>query len=201
LEDAARLKGKRVAVGPTVGFSGYALDVHLARAGIAPDDVTRVHLDFKQNTAALLGGGVDAMVIVDDFDRDPASFGADIVATPGLGHLQRDFQYSYIYFGQSMSEAGPEYGARFLQAYLRGTREFARGRTPRFMEEFARANGLDVERTVTACRNTFTTDGAIDLNSLQSFAGWAAQRKHVSRLVDVAEMIDDRFIRRANANG
>ena len=200
LADITQLKGKRVATGLTIGFASFSLDAHLARAGLSAKDVTTVGLDFRQNVAALLGGGVDAMVIADDFDRVPASLGVEIVRTPGLSHIYPDFQFSYIFFGQSMLAAEPDYGARFLRAHLRGARQFASGKTPRFMEEFARTNGLDVQQTVTACRGTFTPDGTIDLNSLRLFADWAARWKYVPRSVSVSEMVDDRFLRRAHAS-
>ena len=200
LADITRLKGKRVATGPTIGFSRFVLDAHLARAGLSSKDVTTVGLDFGQNVAALFGGGVDAIVVTDDFDRDPASLSTEIVRTPGLSHIHPNFQSSYIFFGPSMLAADPDCGVRFLRAYLRGAQEFARGKTPRFMEEFARANGLDVQRTVTACRNNFTLDGTIDPNSLRLFADWAARWKYVPRSVSVSEIADDRFLRRAHAS-
>jgi ABC-type nitrate/sulfonate/bicarbonate transport system substrate-binding protein len=200
LADLAQLRGKRVATGPAVGLAQFALDAHLARAGLSTQDVTMVSLDFSQSVAALLGGGVDAVVGADDFDRDLTSLASSIVHTVGLAQLYPNFQYAYIIFGQTLLAADPERGARFLSAYLRGAREFARGRTPRFMEEFARANRLDLTQARTVCRNSFAPDGAIDLNSLRLFADWAARRKHIPRRVEVSELVDDRFLRRAHAS-
>ena len=194
LADVAQLKGKRVATGPMIGLAQFALDAHLAGAGLSTKDVTTASLDFRQSVAALLGGGVDAIVFAEDLERDLTSLAAEIVHTPGLAHIYPNFQYSHISFGRTMLEADPDYGARFLSAYLHGAREFARGRTPRFMEEFARSNRLDVKRVVTACRNTFTSDGTIDLDSLRLFADWAARRKYVPRPVDVSELADNRFL-------
>jgi ABC-type nitrate/sulfonate/bicarbonate transport system substrate-binding protein len=200
LADLTQLSGKRVATGPAVGLAQFALDAHLARAGLSTMDVTIVSLDFHQSVAALLGGGVDAVVGVDDFDRDLTSLASGIVHTAGLAQLYPNFQYSYIIFGQTLLAADPDRGARFLSAYLRGAREFARGRTPRFMEEFARAHRLDLTQARTVCRNSFALDGAIDLNSLRLFADWAARRKHIPRRVEVSELVDERFLRRAHAS-
>jgi ABC-type nitrate/sulfonate/bicarbonate transport system substrate-binding protein len=200
LADPARLKGKRVATGLAIGTAEFALDAQLASAGLSARDVTTVSLDFRQNTAALLGGGVDAIVATGDFDRGPVWLSPDLVHTPGLAHVYPNFQCGYIFFGKTMLAAGPARGARFLSAYLRGAREFARGSTPRFMEEFAKAGGLDVRRVVTACRDTLVLDGAIDRNSLRLFADWAARRKYIPRAIDVSELVDDRFLRRVHAS-
>jgi ABC-type nitrate/sulfonate/bicarbonate transport system substrate-binding protein len=194
------LKGKRVATGPAIGLAEFVLDAHLAGAGLSTKDVTTVSLDFRQNVAALLGGGIDAMVVTDDFDRDLRSLSAEFVHSRGLAEIYPGFQHSNIQFGATMLTADPHRGARFLSAYLRGAREFARGRTPKFMEQFARANGLDVKRTVTGCRNTFTLDGAINLNSLRLFADWAARRKYIPRRIEVSELVDDRFLRMVHAS-
>jgi NitT/TauT family transport system substrate-binding protein len=200
LADLAQLRGKRVATGPAIGLAQFALDAHLAHAGLSTKDVTVVSLEFKQSVAAMLGGGVDAIVGVDDFDRDLTSLASDIVHSAGLAQLYPNFQYSYVVFGQTLLAADPDRGARFLSAYLRGAGEFVRGRTPRFMEEFARTNGLDVKRAVTACRGTFSVDGAIDRSSLRLFGDWAARRKHISRPIDVSELVDDRFLKRVHAS-
>jgi ABC-type nitrate/sulfonate/bicarbonate transport system substrate-binding protein len=199
LGDITQLKGKRVATGLAIGFPTFALDAHLARGGLSVKDVTTVGLEAGQNVAALLGGGGDAMLVADDFDRDPKFLDKELVRTVPLGQILPNFQFSFIYFGRSLLEADPGYGARFLSAYLRGARQFAQGRTPRFLVEFARAHGLDEKSMVSACRNTYSVDGTIDLNSLQMFADWATRGNYISGPIRAPEMVDDRFLRRAHA--
>ena len=46
-----------------------------------------------------------------------------------------------------------------------------------------------------ACRNSFTLDGSVDLHSLQLFVDWAVRRKYIPQPVDVAELVDLRFLR------
>lgn len=200
LADAAPLKGKRVATGPMIGLAQFALDAHLARAGLSRKDVTTVSLDFSRNVAALLGGSVDAIMGTNDFARDLASLSAEMVYTPGLAALYPNFQYTFIFFGRALMETGLDTGTRFLSACLRGVREFARGSTPRYTEEFARANRLDAQRFLATCRNAFAVDGAIDLNSLRLFADWAARNKFIPRAVAVSELVDDRFLKRVHAS-
>jgi NitT/TauT family transport system substrate-binding protein len=199
LEDLTQLKGKRIAAGPTVGLSHFALDSQLARAGLAGSDVITVNLPSAQAVAALIGGSVDAIVLNAELDRNLTAMSAEIVRTQGLSRVYPDMQGSFIYFGKTLLSGSTAVGAAFLFAYLRGVREFVQGRTPRYMEEFARANGLDVNDTVTACRGTVTTDGAVDLKSLQLFVAWAVRRKHIPQSLDALELVDLRFLRKAHA--
>jgi ABC-type nitrate/sulfonate/bicarbonate transport system substrate-binding protein len=199
LSDLSQLKGKRVATGPSVGLARFALDTYLERAGLSARDVSLVSIEFKQSVAALMGGGVDAVVGADDLDRDLATLSGEIVRSAGLAQIYPSFQFSYILFGETMRAMALDRGANFLGAYLRGAREFAHGKTPQFMERFARANGLDFERARTACRETFSLDGAIDRNSLRLFSEWAARKGHIPRAVSLDELVDDRFLRRLHA--
>jgi ABC-type nitrate/sulfonate/bicarbonate transport system substrate-binding protein len=196
LSDASQLKGKRVATGPAVGLAQFALDAHLAHAGLSTSDVNLVSIEFKQSVAALLGGGIDAVVGVDELDRDLTTLSSEIVHSAGLAQIYPNFQYSYILFGQSLREGSLEDGTRFLSAYLRGAREFARGKTPRFMAEFAATHRLDLKRAVTACRETFSADGAIDRSSLRLFTDWAAKKRFIPRPVTPEELVDGRFLER-----
>ena len=123
-----------------------------------------------------------------EFDRNLIARASEIVRGPGLARYHPNFQCSHILFGESLLSADTGIGARFLSAYLRGAQEFARGSTPRFMEEFARSGGLDVKLVTGACRHSFTLDGSVDLHSLQLFVDWAVRRKYIPQPVDVAEL-------------
>lgn len=200
LADLTALRGKRVATGPAVSIAQFALDAQLERAGLSVKDVTTVRLEFGQLAAALIGGGIDACVGTDDFDRTLTSLSAEIVHTDGLARVHPNFQFNYIIFGKTMLTAGVDHGARFLSAYLRGARGFAHGKTPRFLEDWAKSNHLTEKQVATACRDTFPQDGAIDRNSLRLYAGWAARNKYISRPVDVSELVDDRFLWKSHAS-
>ena len=198
LGSAAPLKGKRVVSAEGIGWGEFALDAHLAAAGLTVRDITMVRLPTSEALAALMGGGVDAMIGRDDLDRDPRTLSGEIVHGPGLSSLHPNFQYSFMYFGETMLSGDVERGARFVRAYLKGAREFAQGATPRYMVEFAKTNKLDVKETVSACRGTYAVDGAINFESLRLMAAWAYRKKYVSRLLDVSEMVNDRFLKKAH---
>jgi ABC-type nitrate/sulfonate/bicarbonate transport system substrate-binding protein len=194
LDNPMVLKGKRISAGPTIGFTHFALDAQLESVGLEGTDVQSVNLPTSQATAALLGGSIDAAVLNIEFDRNLIEKASEIVRGPGLARYHPNFQCSHILFGESLLSADTGIGARFLSAYIRGTQEFARGGTPRFMAEYARAGGLDVNLVTAACRHSFTLDGTVDLPSLQLFVDWAVRRKYVPRPVEVAGLVDLRFL-------
>jgi ABC-type nitrate/sulfonate/bicarbonate transport system substrate-binding protein len=200
LGDLKQLKGKRIATGPAVGLGQFSLDAQLGQAGLSSKDVTIVRLPFDEIAAALVGGGIDACVGADEFERTLGALGSDVVESGGLAQVYPDFQFTYIIFGRSMLSAGVDHGARFLSAYLRGAREFAHGKTPRYLEDYARSNHLTEKQIATSCRNSFPLDGKISLDSLRLYSNWAARNDYISRPVDVAELVDDRFLRKAHAS-
>lgn len=65
IRSAADLEGRRVGILPTVAYRRW-LDAILKDAGVAPSDVRVMPLAPPQQTAALAGGGVDAL-----FTNDP----------------------------------------------------------------------------------------------------------------------------------
>ena len=200
LDNPLVLKGKRVSAGPTIGFSHFALDTQLESVGLTGNDVQSLNLPTSQAAAALVGGRIDAAVLNLEFDRNLIARASEIVRGPGLARYHPNFQCSHIFFGESLLSADTSIGARFLSAYFRGAQEFVRGRTPRFMEEFARSGGLDAKLVAGACRHSFTLDGSVDLHSLQLFVDWAVRRKYIPQPVDVAELIDLRFLRGLHAS-
>jgi len=200
LADLTQLKGKRVATARAIGTPQFSLDAQLERAGLSPKDVTAVALENNLIVAALMGGGVDACIGTDEFDHTLAALGPEVVHSGGLAQIYPSFQFGHIMFGQTMLTPDVDRGARFLSAYLRGAHDFAHGKTPRFLEDLAKANRLDQKQTMTGCRDTFPLDGAIDLQSLRLYAAWAARNNYIPRPVEVTELVDDRFLRKSRAS-
>ncbi len=197
LADLRLLKGKRIGISVAVGMSHFALDAQLRTVGLSIDDVTRVPLDIRQNVAALMAGNVDALVGTGDLERDIAEL-PEVVHTPGISRLYPQMQHTFVTFGKSMVEGTVERGARFLSAYLHGVRDYRQGKTPRFMEQFARTYGLDVRRALSQCRDSVAEDGAIDVRGLQTIADWYVRRKYLVRALEMTKMVDRRFIERAH---
>jgi len=191
LEDLAVLKGKRVVAGTSVSFRYFVLDEHLSRAGLSLKDVTPVTLNWPESYTALLSGSVDAMVLADEMLGRQGT--EELVFSRGLGDLRPNFQYSFIFFGKTMLAKDPELGRKFLDAYYRGAKDFARGRSPRYMKKFADYRRIDVKDLENVCRESFSLEGAVDPESLRLYSAWAFRRGLTPRLAEFRELTDLRY--------
>ena len=197
LSDLRVLKKKRVSAGTTVGFMQYALDEHLAQAGLSIKDVEVVNLAGPDAITAMLNGGVDAILAFDESILRMRQ--EELVFSRSFADLHPNFQYGFIFFGRSLLAADPLVGRRFLQAYFDGAREFVRGESPQYLKRFADYAGARMSDLDYLCRASFAMDGSIDQNSLRLFSAWALRRGFIPRPAQVAELIDLRFLGEASA--
>lgn len=200
--DPRRLRGKRFSV-RSRGITEFILDTFLARFGMRPEDVQRIDLPLKESLAALAGGKIDALFDI-ELSRSPLAISPSIVKVWRFAEVHPFQQYSFVIYGHSLLQAGLGPGSRFLAAYLKAAGEFLDGATPRFMREFAAAHGLDVDKTVAECRDTFPRDGAIDLPSLQRTIDWNVGKGYATRAIRAQEIVETKFLieaRRLLASG
>jgi NitT/TauT family transport system substrate-binding protein len=191
LADPAQLKGKRVAFSGRANIGEFYLDSLLAEAGLSSNDVESVPLGTPELVAALVGGNVDAIVfshVERDLDRP------DVVKGMGLAQVYPNLQFSFVFFGPSLMRGDVETGVRFLTAYLRGTRDFLAGKTPRYLTEMARLTGRDPGYAQNACRNILAPDGVVDPRSVDRCIEWAVRKGYCPRSAAVARFIDTRFL-------
>ncbi|MGD0200621.1 MAG: ABC transporter substrate-binding protein [Bryobacteraceae bacterium] len=188
------LAGKRIAIPGRAMIAEFWLDAILERAELSQSDVQIVMLGHSESVAALLAGKIDAMLGGSFADRSFDALSPDILLGIRLADVLPNSQFSHVIFGERLLDGALEVGARFLAAYLRGSREFMRGRTPRFLDEYARANGLDPKRAREAHRNTVTADGSIDMQSLQRYRDWAVRKGYCPEAVRVSQLVDTRFL-------
>lgn len=193
--DPMRLKGRRFSV-RSRGITEFILDTFLERHQMKPEDVQRVDLPLKEALAALAGGKIDALFDI-ELSRSPLAISPSIVKVWRFAEVHPFHQYSFIIYGDSLLQAGLGPGSRFLAAYLKAAGDFLDGRTPRFMREFAATHGLDVEKTVAECRDTFPRDGSIDLPSIQRSIDWNVRKGYATSPIKAQEIVDTRFLAEA----
>jgi NitT/TauT family transport system substrate-binding protein len=195
LSDLRQLKGRRIAVHSRTTSGEFRLDALLGSAGLSQEDVEVLFLRRSEAIAALVGGRIDAMVD-HDVDKELADVSSEVVTGVRFAQVLPNFQYSFVFFGPSLLESDVSIGTAFLSSYLKGARAFLQGQTPRFLEEYARSNGLDVKLMRQACRETFTPDGTIDLHSIKLFVDWIVRKRYSSARVKPEQLIDTRFLAR-----
>ena len=197
LSDLTQLRGKRLVFNNVGATSEFALDAHLSAAGLTRDDILAEQLRSNVAVAALLSGRVDAIIAHNEYRFDLASLSTRIVRGPRLGSILPNHQYAHILYGAGMLDRDPDVGVRFLVAYLRGTRAFLKGETPKMMVEYARSNDMDVDTVVNDCRETFTPDASVDMASLKRYVDWAVRRGYCSESYDVSRLVELRYVKEA----
>jgi ABC-type nitrate/sulfonate/bicarbonate transport system substrate-binding protein len=193
--DAGKLRGKRFAV-RSAGITEYVLDAFLDDSGMSREDVETVDLSVREAILALASGRIDA-ILDTEFARSAEAVSPQIVKVWRFADARPGYQYSFVLFGQRLLD-DVEAGARFLAAYLKAGQDFLAGKTPRFMLDFAATHGLDVDETVSQCRDTFAVDGAIDEPSIRKTVAWHARHGRVPKPVEPSALCDTRFVTEAN---
>lgn len=196
LRDLSQLRGKRVSITFKTSLNEFYLDMLLATAGMSTADVELIVLGKTEAAAALVAGKIDAL-ISSHFEKGIDIRLDKVVKGIGLADLFPDYQYSFIFFGPSLVRSDGDQGARFLAAYLRGSRAFLEGKTPQYLYRLARAARMDPEVVARECRETFAGDGRIDSKSIEMFVDWAVRKGYCDEGVSAEQLVDGRFITRA----
>lgn len=193
LKDIRRLRGKRIAITRKAAATEFFLDTMLESAGMSQRDLHVSTLARAEAVAALISGRIDA-VMDHQFERDVQEVARQVIRGPRVAEFLPQFQYAHVLFGAKVLAEDLRQGMGLLAGYLRGSREFLRGKTPKFMDDFARANKLDLERTRAVCRNFFTPDGSIQTGDLDRFVSWAGKKGYVAAPLKAVDLVDTRFL-------
>lgn len=193
LQDLKVLKGKRVYANLDSGLLAFSVEAILAQAGLSPQELGIGKMSSAESIPALLSERIDAVFVV-DFARRYPQVADRIIRGASLSDVLPKQQISFILFGKTLIDGDPDVGTRFLHAYLRGAREYLGGKTPKFHDEFAIANGIDPSIARKACRNTFEADGRIDLPSLDRFIRWAREKGQCPIPIRAEQLVDIRFL-------
>jgi hypothetical protein len=194
------LRGARIGLSPSGPGADFLLGSLLEHEGMRESDIVLRKLPAPESVAAIRAGRLDGFLSKEsDFSPELRDLG--LAPGPSIASFLPDFQFSYIAFGRRLLDGGVETGARFLRAYFRGAREFLNGRTPRFLDNFAKQNNLDATLLRQMCRGTFVRDGAIRLDDLRRHVQWFAAHHFCPAGLDAATLVDTRFLDAAHAIG
>lgn len=197
----ADLKGATIAINAPAGGLDYMVGKMLEAAGMDRGAVHITALPWPSQGAAFANKAIAAGAVVEPFaalyDEQHLAFpfkrASDVLTDPPL-------QVSVVLYSQEWMDRAPDQAAAFARAYLEGMRDYynaMRGGTQRqaVVDIIARHTALKdkplYDRIAWAYMDP---DGDIALASLADQQDWFAAEGAVERKVDVAQMVDRRFL-------
>jgi NitT/TauT family transport system substrate-binding protein len=191
---AAQLKGRKVSAN-SASSTGYILARYLASRGLKESDVEFIPLSDDVTPQALHDGSVD-LVVTSEPRLTPLIKAGNRLIGRATRYLP-DFQLSVVVFGPRLLVRDRELGQRFMNAYLRGVRQYNKGATPRNIGITSRRSGVDSASLAGMCLPAVREDGAIDSLSVMQFEKWSVAAGNQNRVLSQVEVSDPEFARRA----
>lgn len=193
---AAELKGKKFSINKA-GTAEFVSHKYFESMGLSLSDIEIVQLNETVESQALEGGSIDGMHVAEPFLTPLRSRGHRLLA-PGW-RLSPGSHFSLVLFGPSLLVRNRDLGQRFINAYLRGTRQFAEGATPRNVEIIAGRTGYDPDVLRRACLPLISPDGEVSIPWLIEFQKWAVAQGYLDGITGPDAGTDLSFSRRAAA--
>jgi NitT/TauT family transport system substrate-binding protein len=190
---ASQLRGRRFAANPA-GASGYLVARYLSAKGMTNADIQFVSLPDNVQLQALQSGSIDAVFATEP--RFTQSLPGNRLIAPGNKYTP-GLQYSFIVFGPSLLVTHRDLGQRFVNAYLRGVRQYNKGKTPRNLEIVSRRVHLNPDTARALCWAPIRNDGLLDTPSLLDFQKWGVAQGHQLKVLSDTEYSDIEFARKA----
>jgi NitT/TauT family transport system substrate-binding protein len=185
-------------VAGTSNIFEYAFDVMLQEAGLTLDDVEMVEIrDNPSRLEALNQGSIDISVMGEPWVTRVEKAGAGSVWVP-YADIIPNYPVGTILYGPSFLEDDPQAGVRFMVAYLKAVRQFDEGKTERNIEIISKYTKMTPEELNEICWTSFQVDGSIDVETLDAFIQWAADKKYLNGTLDSSQIWDPQFIEAAN---
>jgi NitT/TauT family transport system substrate-binding protein len=174
----------------------YVAKRALAAKGIPRDRIERRSLDGVSELHGLIAGTLD-IAVGNESEYFPAIEAGVVAKWVGTEEVLPDHQFSVLLYGPSFLERDPEAGQRFMNAYLRGVRQFAEGKTERNIEILSRTSEWDPETLEALCWLWIEPDGSVDVDSIVAMQEYALARGYLNRPVAPEEFWEPEFIERA----
>ncbi|MDX1623917.1 MAG: ABC transporter substrate-binding protein [Gemmatimonadota bacterium] len=177
------LVGRRVGLREShSGVSRLFFDSLLSSAGTGSQDVELVPLPIPARLQAMGRGSIDATVLAEPWLTRMVDAGHRVLIpareiVPGMSN-------GLLLMGPSLLEENPKVGRRFVGAYLRGVRQYNRGKTARNLEILSEATGLEPSLLKRICWPAIRGSGVPDIDGLEVYQRWAHDRGHLDRLVE-----------------
>ena len=183
-----QLKGRKVALS-LVPVWGYVYEKILSKGNLTLDDIEVVKLPSAARNTAIETGAIDAAGVTDPQLTQLESLGI-AVAIADYHDFVPNYQASTIIFGPNLLEKNPELGRRFMIAYLKGVRQYNKGKTQRNIKIIQKYTELDADILKKICLISFYPDGHVNTESIVAVQDWAYEKGFIDSKVPMDQLID-----------
>lgn len=194
LEDASAWPGSRMAVSGDGLNNLFYVDEVTRSLGVDGRKIQIEKMGFEEALAAIAGGHIDMSIGGGRPAYLAGGLPNGVRRSDIVERVVGEYQYSHVLYGRGLLDGPAERGAAFLRAYLRGASAWVAGDTPRFVEDFARDNKLDVEVVKRGCRNSVSTTGRVAYADIDRWLRWATANRHIEQPMTAGKIADSRFI-------
>ncbi len=202
VRDYADLKGRHLAIATRGSTNEIDVARAAAKGGLTLDDVDVQTMGYPDMLTALANGSIDGAVLVEPFVTQAVA--------RDLGPRWRGSEDFYpgamrgvLMYGPRLVSEDPAAGARFMIAYVKGTRDY--------LDAFER--GVDKENVIAALiKHTVVKDRAIydrmdpagfnrngyaDADDMEYQQDWYVQHGLEPVAIDIRQVVDNSFVDRA----
>ncbi|MBF0331948.1 MAG: hypothetical protein HQL17_08460, partial [Candidatus Omnitrophica bacterium] len=154
-------------------------------------------MTFPFIVEALGAGTIDASVLLEPFVSIAQKKDIELEFIPFVRHFP-NAQASFIVFGAHLIEKDKALGVRFMNAYLKGARQLAQGKTSRNIEILAKALGQNeklLEHMIWPVYKPENMMARKDL--LKDYQDWLVRKKFLPVAIDVGNLFDTYFLDKA----
>jgi NitT/TauT family transport system substrate-binding protein len=197
LADREYIRHLRFDVNTLIPF-GYALDRHLASLDLTIDDVDTLDLPPPTALEALRRGSIDVTVDSEPFVSMHLATG-EAVIWRDVAEMFPDYVHSVVMYGPTLIDERPDVGERLMTAILKAVRQFRQGKTPRNLALVEATTQLAPEVVSGACWPTPPYDAGVEPAAFLGYQQWSVGRGLLNRVLTDDELVDHRFVDRANA--
>ena len=194
---AAGLAGQAIE-STAAGTAGYLLSTYLAQAGLTFDDVVLNDIPSAEFVDAFTNKALAAISTAEpNLTRVLTSGNAVLLAK--AQDVIGTTQLSILAFGKNIIVDHPDFGARFLAAYLKGIQQYNQGKTTRNLQIMADATGETIETMQAACWVPINIDGSIDFSGIEGFQQWSVAQGQLDSPITEDQFWDPKFLTAAQA--
>ena len=190
-------KGKKLALTGQGRKMEHSLELILAHYGLTLEDVEPVYLSHTITVEALKTGAIDIASLTEPRLTQVVSEGFGVV----LAYYGELYEYvsfpsqsAALFFGPNLLDDQPDWGYKFIQAYLEGAKAYNQGKTPRNLEILSQYTKLDRELLRECGWPCIYSDGHLEASGLMIFQQWLHENGFVDEMVSVEEIVDTRFL-------